>query len=80
MRVPLGVQLGWGSILRRTAVETYTDGCFGMAAQLNSEIEHASPYGKAEGEKVPGEHRHWPFRTRRHGGIGEAPEPERRTG
>src|ERR1700730_3144057 len=47
-----------------------------VGAELNSEIEHASPYGKKEGEKVPGEHRHWPFRTRRHGGIGETPEPE----
>jgi hypothetical protein len=24
---------------------------------MNAEIEHASPYGKAEGEKVPGEKR-----------------------
>jgi membrane protein len=46
-----------------------------VGAELNSEIEHASPYGKNEGEKVPGEHRHWPFRTQRHGGIGETPEP-----
>ena len=46
-----------------------------VGAELNSEIEHASPYGKAEGEKVPGEHRHWLFRTRRHGGIGETSEP-----
>jgi membrane protein len=28
-----------------------------MGAELNSEIEHASPYGKAPGEKVPGEKR-----------------------
>jgi membrane protein len=48
-----------------------------IGAELNSEIEHASPYGKAEGEKVPGEHRHRLFRTRRHGGIGEALEPDR---
>jgi hypothetical protein len=47
-----------------------------VGAELNSEIEHASPYGKAEGEKVPGEHRQWLFRTRRHGGIGETPEPQ----
>jgi membrane protein len=47
-----------------------------VGAELNSEIEHASPYGKHEGEKVPGEHRHWLFRTRRHGGIGETPEPD----
>ena len=47
-----------------------------VGAELNSEIEHASPYGKHEGEKVAGEHRHWLFRTRRHGGIGETPEPD----
>jgi membrane protein len=47
-----------------------------FGAELNSEIEHASPYGKAEGEKVPGEHRGWLFRSRRHSGIGETPEPE----
>jgi hypothetical protein len=35
-----------------------------FGAELNSEIEHASPYGKAEGEKVPGERRHWMFRSR----------------
>jgi membrane protein len=45
-----------------------------VGAELNSEIEHASPYGKDEGEKEPGQHRHWLFRTRRHGGIGETPE------
>lgn len=28
-----------------------------IGAELNSEIEHASPYGKTEGEKVPGEKR-----------------------
>jgi membrane protein len=47
-----------------------------IGAELNSEIEHASPYGKNEGEKVPGEHRHWLFHARRHSGIGETPEPE----
>jgi membrane protein len=47
-----------------------------VGAELNSEIEHASPYGKNEGEKVPGEQRRWLFRRRRHGGIGETPEPE----
>jgi membrane protein len=47
-----------------------------IGAELNAAIEHASPYGKNEGEKVPGDHRHWLFRTRR-GGIGETPEPER---
>src|SRR5215510_14664520 len=34
MRVPLGVQLGWGTILKRTGKEMLADGCFGMAAQL----------------------------------------------
>lgn len=29
-----------------------------VGAELNSEVEDASPYGKHEGEKVPGEHRH----------------------
>jgi membrane protein len=48
-----------------------------VGAEFNSEVEHASPYGKAEGEKVPGEKRHWLFRSRRHGGIGETPEPNR---
>jgi membrane protein len=46
-----------------------------FGAEFNSEIEHASPYGKAEGEKVPGEHRGWLFQSRRHSRIGEAPEP-----
>jgi hypothetical protein len=41
-----------------------------FGAKFNSEIEHASPFGKAEGEKVPGEHRGWPFRSTRH--IGSA--------
>ena len=45
-----------------------------IGAELNAELERASPYGKAEGERVPGEQRHWLFRTRRHGGIGETPE------
>jgi membrane protein len=47
-----------------------------LGAELNAELEHASPYGKNEGEKVPGEHRHWLFRTHRHSGIGETPEPD----
>jgi len=45
-----------------------------VGAEFNSEVEHASPYGKAEGEKVPGEHRGWLFRSRRHTGLGETPE------
>src|SRR5678815_4600563 len=28
-----------------------------VGAEMNAEIEHASPYGKEEGEKVPGEKR-----------------------
>ena len=43
-----------------------------LGAELNSEIEHASPYGKVEGEKVPGEKRHWMFRSR-HTTLGETP-------
>lgn len=31
--------------------------CILMGAEMNAEIEHASPYGKAPGEKVPGERR-----------------------
>src|SRR5262245_42919518 len=34
MRVPLGAEVGWASILRRTGSEMFADGCFGMAAQL----------------------------------------------
>jgi membrane protein len=44
-----------------------------FGAELNSEIEHASAFGKAEGEKVPGEHRRWMFRSRHHNHIGETP-------
>jgi membrane protein len=43
-----------------------------FGAELNSELEHASPYGKAEGEKVPGEKRHWMFRLR-HTPLGSTP-------
>ncbi len=46
-----------------------------FGAELNSELEHASPFGKAEGEKVPGERRGWLFRARRHAGLGEIPDP-----
>jgi membrane protein len=36
----------------------YISGLVGLlGAELNAEIEHASPYGKAAGEKVPGERR-----------------------
>jgi len=44
-----------------------------FGAEFNSEVEHASPYGKAEGEKVPGERRGWLFRSRWHSRIGETP-------
>ena len=46
-----------------------------VGAEVNAEIEHASPYGKDEGEKVPGQKRKigpaamraWVARRRRHG-------------
>ena len=44
-----------------------------FGAELNSEIEHASPYGKAEGERVPGERRRWMFRSR-HTTLGDTPQ------
>jgi membrane protein len=44
-----------------------------VGAEFNSEIEHASPYGKAEGEKVPGERRAWLFRAPWHRHLGETP-------
>jgi membrane protein len=43
-----------------------------FGAELNSKLEHASPYGKAEGEKVPGEKRRWMFRLR-HTPLGSTP-------
>ena len=36
-----------------------------MGAELNAEIEHASPHGKNPGEKVPGEKRKLGARARR---------------
>jgi membrane protein len=48
-----------------------------IGAEFNAELEHASPYGKDEGERVPGERRGWLFRSRRHGGIGETTDPEK---
>jgi membrane protein len=45
-----------------------------FGAELNSEIEHASAFGKAEGEKVPGEHRNWMFRSQHQNRIGETPK------
>lgn len=50
-----------------------------LGAEMNAEIEHASPYGKREGEKVPGEKRTiGPARMRawmaaRHGQDGRPP-------
>jgi membrane protein len=46
-----------------------------LGAEMNAEIEHSSPYGKEEGEKVPGQKRKigpaamraWMARRRRHG-------------
>ena len=46
-----------------------------LGAEMNAEIEHASPYGKDEGEKVPGQKRKigpaamraWMARRRQHG-------------
>ena len=47
-----------------------------MGAELNSEIEHASPYGKDVGEKVPGRRKRsgrWPLApTRRNGRAGRS--------
>jgi membrane protein len=59
-------------------------------AEMNAEIEHASPYGKAPGEKVPGEKRRigpaamraWLERERQpspHGGFGAAGSPSHPT-
>lgn len=47
-----------------------------VGAELNSELEHASPYGKNEGEKVPGGQRQWLFRSH-HNEIGATPDPDR---
>jgi hypothetical protein len=68
-----------GALFRRTLKETIDLSGLVLlfGAEFNSEIEHACPYGKAEGEKVPGERRGWLFRSRRYSGIGEAPGPER---
>ena len=52
-----------------------------IGAELNAEIEHASPYGKDEGEKVPGEKkkiglaawRHWRERKKKGEAVGPPP-------
>ena len=52
-----------------------------LGAEMNAEIEHASPYGKARGEKVPGEKRKIgpaamrAWRDRLHGGIAAPSHP-----
>jgi len=59
-----------------------------LGAEMNAEIEHASPYGKEEGEKVPGQKRklgaarmrEWMARQRHHGDAraqrnADAPRP-----
>jgi membrane protein len=56
-----------------------------IGAELNAEIEHASPYGKDPGEKVPGEKkkiglaawRHWRERRKKGEPVGPPPEPPR---
>lgn len=60
-----------------------------LGAEMNAEIEHASPYGKDEGEKVPGEkrksgpalkraweHRHWHRNSAAAPAAGSAPQPQ----
>jgi membrane protein len=55
-----------------------------LGAEMNAEIEHASPYGKDEGEKVPGEKRKigpalkraWEYRHRHHHRRAAAPPAE----
>ena len=42
------IPLAWPDMLKRTLAVL-------VGAELNAEIEHASPYGKEPGEKVPGE-------------------------
>ena len=57
-----------------------------IGAEMNAEIEHASPYGKDPGEKVPGEKkkiglaawRHWRERKKKGEPVGPPPpEPAR---
>ena len=56
-----------------------------IGAEMNAVIEHASPYGKAPGEKVPGQKRkigpaamrEWLARQRTHGGKPPVPDPAR---
>jgi membrane protein len=52
-----------------------------IGAEMNAEIEHASPHGKAPGEKVPGQRKTIgpraarEFRERQRQGGGPAPRP-----
>ena len=56
-----------------------------IGAEMNAEIEHASPYGKDPGEKVTGEKkkigmaawRHWRERKKKGEPVGAPPEPPR---
>jgi membrane protein len=56
-----------------------------VGAEMNAEIEHASPYGKDPGEKVAGEKkkigmaawRHWRERKKKGEPVGPPPEPPR---
>jgi membrane protein len=56
-----------------------------FGAEMNAEIEHASPYGKADGEKVPGEKRKigpaaeraWMEKQKKAGSPPAAPAPAR---
>ena len=58
-----------------------------IGAELNAEIEHASPYGKDPGEKAPGVRkkiglaawRAWRERKKRHEPAGPPPAPPQPT-
>ena len=54
-----------------------------VGAEMNAEIEHASPHGKNPGEKVPGEKKKLGAAARRHreqGAAGTRPRPEPQAG
>ena len=59
-----------------------------IGAELNAEIEHASPYGKDPGEKVPGQKkkiglaawRAWRARRKKGEPVGPPPQPPRPSG
>jgi hypothetical protein len=50
-----------------------------VGAEMNAEIEHASPWGKAAGEKVPGERRRLGTAAARAYAARERPGPSRAT-